>query len=78
MSQLLVRNLPDDVKERLRVRAELHNRSLEAEVREILSAAVNVDPVLGWLDDSASFRTEHGGVELPQPERTAARPVVPL
>ena len=37
MAQLLVRDLPDEVKERLRRRATAHGRSLEAEVREILS-----------------------------------------
>ena len=36
MAQLIVRNLPDDVKERLKRRAKQHGRSLEAEVREIL------------------------------------------
>ncbi len=37
MAQILVRNIPDDVKSRLQRRAELHRRSLEAEVREILA-----------------------------------------
>lgn len=78
MAQLLVRNLPDEIKSGLRQRAERHHRSVEAEVREILSAAVNVDPVLAWLDDAADLREEHGGVELPVPERTASRPVAPL
>ena len=41
MAQLLVRNLPDDVKERLRRRAELHGRSLEAEARTIIEMAVH-------------------------------------
>ncbi|MBI1776172.1 MAG: toxin-antitoxin system [Proteobacteria bacterium] len=39
MAQLLVRKLDDDVKERLRRRAKKHGRSLEEEVREILSSA---------------------------------------
>lgn len=78
MGQLLVRHLPDGVKERLRLRADSHSRSLEAEVREILAAAVSVDPVLAWLNDSAGLRGEHGGVELPAAERTPARPVSPL
>ena len=38
MAQLVVRNVPDDVKARLKRRAKLHGRSLEAEVREILSS----------------------------------------
>lgn len=37
MAQLVVRNLPDDVKERLKRRAKRHGRSLEAEVRDVLS-----------------------------------------
>ncbi len=37
---LTVRNLPDDVHRALRVQAALHGRSTEAEVREILGAAV--------------------------------------
>ena len=36
MAQLVVRNLPEDVKERLKRRAKRHGRSLEAEVRDIL------------------------------------------
>lgn len=40
MAILTVRNVPDDVHRALRVRAAQHGRSTEAEVREILSAAV--------------------------------------
>ena len=40
MAMLTVRNLPDDVHRALRVRAALHGRSTEAEVREILANAV--------------------------------------
>lgn len=40
MAQLVVRNLDDEVKERLKQRAEKNGRSLEAEVRYILSASV--------------------------------------
>jgi plasmid stability protein len=36
MGQVLVRGLDDAIIERLRQRAESHNRSLEAELREIL------------------------------------------
>jgi len=39
MAQLIVRRLDDDVKERLKARAEKHGRSLEAEVRAILESA---------------------------------------
>lgn len=40
MAMLTIRNLPDDVHRALRARAAQHGRSTEAEVREILSAAV--------------------------------------
>ncbi|GED47312.1 hypothetical protein HME01_31640 [Vreelandella aquamarina] len=40
MAMLTVRNLPDEVHRALRVRAALHGHSMEAEVREILEAAV--------------------------------------
>lgn len=40
LSALSIRNLDDEVKERLRVRAARHGRSMEAEVRTILTDAV--------------------------------------
>ena len=40
MAQLLIRELDDDIKARLRDRARMHGRSTEEEVREILRAAV--------------------------------------
>lgn len=40
MAQLVVRNIEDDVKERLRRRAKRHGRSTEEEVRTILRDAV--------------------------------------
>lgn len=45
MAQLVVRNLPDDVKERLKRRANRHGRSLEAEVRDILGQVPEPTPV---------------------------------
>ncbi|BBU27161.1 hypothetical protein BTHE68_08950 [Burkholderia sp. THE68] len=40
MAMLTVRNLPDEVHRALRLRAAEHGRSTEAEVRDILEAAV--------------------------------------
>jgi len=40
MSSITVRNVPDEVHRALRVRAAQHGRSTEAEIREILTAAV--------------------------------------
>ena len=48
MAQLVVRNLSDEIKERLKRRAERHGRSLEAEVRAILGSVTEVaDPSPG-------------------------------
>ncbi len=43
MAQLIVRNLDDEVKDRLQRRAARHGRSTEEEVREILRAAADQD-----------------------------------
>lgn len=40
MANVTVRNLPDEVHRALRVRAAQHGRSTEAEIRDILEAAV--------------------------------------
>jgi plasmid stability protein len=40
MAQLVVRNLDEDVKKRLKKRAEKHGRSMEEEVRDILRDAL--------------------------------------
>jgi plasmid stability protein len=45
MAQLVVRNLDDDVKEKLKERARRHGRSTEEEVREILRSSVMAQPV---------------------------------
>lgn len=39
MAQVLIRNLEPDVLERLKARAAQHNRSLEAELRHIVTEA---------------------------------------
>jgi hypothetical protein len=38
---LTIRNLDEDVKQKLRLRAAAHHRSMEAEAREILRQVVN-------------------------------------
>ncbi len=43
VAQLIVRNIENSVKERLRQRARKHRRSMEDEVREILRNSVNQD-----------------------------------
>ena len=59
MASLLVRNLDPSVKDRLRVRAARHGRSMEAEARAILEAAVAKGETLADLV-ARHFGPEHG------------------
>ena len=43
VTTLTIRNVPSAAKERLRVRAALNGRSMEAELRAILNAALDSD-----------------------------------
>jgi antitoxin FitA len=75
MATLTIRNLNDDVKQRLRVRAAQHGRSMEEEVRGILQAAVEQDRDTkpGGLATRIMERFRSiGGVELDIPPRSAA------
>jgi antitoxin FitA len=70
-----VRDLDDDVKERLRIRAARNGRSMEAEIRAILiSAVAEPHPSDGMLSTLAGRFGSLGGVELDLPPRaTPAR-----
>jgi plasmid stability protein len=61
LAQLLVRNLDDDVKARLRVMAAEHGRSIEEGVRAILREAVEDRPRLPGLGTRAAARFAHSG-----------------
>jgi plasmid stability protein len=68
-----IRDLDDDVKERLRVRAARNGRSMEAEIRAILAAAVSEpDPSEGLFTELLDRCGEIGGVELDLPARATA------
>ena len=58
MAVLTVRNVPDEVHRALRARATEHGRSAEAEVREILSAALAPSPRLPPGDALAALGRE--------------------
>ena len=74
MASITIRNLDDDIRTRLRVRAAGNGRSMEEEVRQILRKAV------GRAERSRDLTTiirsyfgpEHG-VDLKLPERDPAR-----
>ncbi len=70
MATITIRNLDDSVKQRLRIQAASHNRSMEEEVRLILQNAVRkTDP--GNRIGSRIHRRfkEAGGISLSEPNR---------
>ncbi len=75
MASITIRNLDDQTKERLRVRAAHGRRSMEDEARHILRAAVAADPApLRNLAEAIRKRFEPlGGVELRLPARDPLR-----
>lgn len=77
MAAVSIRDLNDGVKERLRVRAARNGRSMEAEIRVILAAAV-ADPDDGpdLFEVLVARVGELGGADLDLPPHTE-RPRVP-
>lgn len=73
MAALSIRNIDDGVKRRLRIRAARHGRSMEAEIRAILEAAVAEPEESGEEDFFEVLMKrfqEIGGVELDLPPRS--------
>lgn len=71
MAAVSIRNLDDDVKERLRIRAATHGRSMESEIRVILADAVSDAQESDDLFETILDRFgDVGGVELDPPPRT--------
>jgi len=66
-----IRDLDERVKERLRVRAAQHGRSMEAEIRAILSNAVSDSTQEIGLGQALMTRfAEVGGADVELPRRT--------
>ncbi|BCJ51924.1 plasmid stabilization protein [Actinoplanes sp. NBRC 14428] len=72
MAALSIRDLDDSVREKLRLRAARHGRSMEAEIRLILTKAATEDEHPGTdLFSALTHRfAQLGGVELEPPART--------
>ena len=71
MAALSIRNLDDHVKERLRMRAAAHGRSMESEIRAILLDAVSEQEESGGLFAALLDRVgDLGGVDLNLPARS--------
>jgi|SRR6185369_15008849 plasmid stability protein len=80
MASITIRNLDDDLKKRLRVRAAEHGRSMEAEAREILRETLGARPISGGPGSGLDLWNEIraiveplGGIELDIPPRDFGR-----
>ena len=74
-SAITIRKLPDEAKQRLRLRAAAHGRSMEAEARDILVTTLNqsVSADLTWIQQLVELGRQTGGVELALEPREPAR-----
>jgi plasmid stability protein len=74
MATITVRDIEDEMTDRLRARAAEHGRSVEEEVRQILRAALDRPCEPKNLMDSIRSRVEPiGGIDLALPPREPMR-----
>jgi antitoxin FitA len=85
MATITIRNLDENTKRLLRIRAAAHGRSMEEEARKILQAAVSgtsetlgfgeasQPAALSWVDEIVARFAEVGGVELELPPSDPVR-----
>lgn len=74
MASITIRNLDDDIKRRLRVRAAEHGRSMEEEAREILRDVVgDTRPPMNLAQGLRARVARAGSVDLDIPARDAMR-----
>ncbi|MGI6855414.1 FitA-like ribbon-helix-helix domain-containing protein [Mesorhizobium sp. 1B3] len=76
MASITVRNVPDEVHRALRVRAAMHGRSAEAEIRAILESAIRPEGRIELGSLLTEIAREAGGVELDiQRDKTPSEPM---
>lgn len=75
MASITIRNLDKNIKERLRVQAAMHGRSMEEEVRSILRESLSKEPSrpVNLADSIQNRFAPFGGIELPEMEREPIR-----
>lgn len=79
MAAVSIRDLDDSVRDKLRRRAARHGRSMEAEMRAILTAAAEEeDSGPGLFGTLADRMSQLGGVELNIPPRATPPRAAPL
>lgn len=75
MATMTIRNIDDQLKARLRIQAAIHGRSMEDEARDILRAALSVEPArtVSLVEAIRARVGPLGGIELELPERDPIR-----
>ena len=75
MATMTIRNLDDELKARLRVRAAQHGKSMEEEARTILRDALESEPMSGkeLVQRIREMVEPYGGIELELPPREPMR-----
>lgn len=69
MASITIRNVPDDVHRAIRVRAAMHGRSAEAEIRMILEQAAKPEGRLKLGSLIGSIAREAGGLTEAEAKR---------
>ncbi|HEY8283192.1 MAG TPA: Arc family DNA-binding protein [Chloroflexota bacterium] len=64
MHVVTVRNLPEETHRALKLRAARHERSMEAEIRDILEEAVRPEGRVKIGSELAAFGQRFGGIDL--------------
>lgn len=77
MTAITIRKLPEGAKQKLRLRAAAHGRSMEAEARDILVSELERPQRadLSWVQQLIELGDEVGGIELDIAPRDEARVV---
>ena len=75
MATMTIRNLDDELKARLRIRAAQHGKSMEEEARSILRDALKSEPMSGkeLVQRIREMVEPYGGIELELPPREPMR-----
>lgn len=81
MPSITIRNIPEEVRRALRMRAAMHGRSTEAEVRDILAMAakpegrIKLGSLLTSIGREAGLTRADAGVFQKLRDKTPARPM---
>jgi antitoxin FitA len=76
MASIVIRNIEESLKDRLRIRAAKNGRSMEEEARTILREAIPSSRPVTNLADLANELFGGQGIELDRHPETAVRPKV--